>query len=344
MSDHPLVVLFVGKLGSGKSTLCNVTSGSSDFAEGMLATAQTQRYQVNNYQVDAPTGENDQTEALRLRLIDTVGLQDPSRTHKQLLQELADACEHVKPGLNQIFYVIDGRPTPETIQDFERVTSIVFNPTIFPFLTIARTRFSGFRDHDLREADIVALKEIPAFRKAIESSAKVVHVNNMTELEDPNLRSRNDSRTRLLLHLKGCSSVYVPQELSNVRIRIEGLMTEAERLAKEIQEQQARQRELDRQRQEQERERQRLAQQKAEQERRLKEIEAREQALKNASNGSICCSRCRTPLLSTNGGVSFLSNATLNLSGAHTSNVVCTCGSATPIGASILQKMGISFG
>jgi len=71
----------------------------------------------------------------------------------------------------------------------------------------------------------------------IQSCNKVIHVNNLTADEDPELKTRAECRTILRHHLRfNCQNVYRPRNLDEANERIRNHMTDRERTEREMNE------------------------------------------------------------------------------------------------------------
>ncbi|CAG8829795.1 2213_t:CDS:1 [Racocetra persica] len=67
------------------------------------------------------------------------------------------------------------------------------------------------------------------------SCKKLIHVNNMTEEDDPELRLRQEYRYILRAHFKfNCDAVYRPRNLDEINERIRNHMTDKERIQNEM--------------------------------------------------------------------------------------------------------------
>jgi len=77
-------------------------------------------------------------------------------------------------------------------------------------------------------------QENPILSILLTSCNKVIHVNNLTKEEDPELKARVDSRLKLLEHLRSCKELYKPKELDMLNQRIKCYITEKEVLEKKL--------------------------------------------------------------------------------------------------------------
>lgn len=222
------MVLLIGRTGNGKSTIGNVLCGENRFKESELGVAETKEFQSENVEVNG----------LKLRIIDTIGIGDTKLSAQEVLLKIADAAYSLRTGIHQVIFVTSGKFTEEEITAYDILRSVIFNNEIVHYTTIVRTRFPSFRNVEKCEDDILRMKsENDKLSSLLSTCKKIMHVNNLTEEEEPGLKSRADSRTRLLLHLSSCRQVYNPAELGQLNDRITGYMTEKqllERLLSEI--------------------------------------------------------------------------------------------------------------
>src|SRR5687768_8679499 len=77
-------------------------------------------------------------------------------------------------------------------------------------------------------------RENAELNEVLSSCRKILHVNNGTEEEDPQLIGRTDSRRILLTHLSMCREVYHPVELDSINERIQSHMEESDKLQKQL--------------------------------------------------------------------------------------------------------------
>ncbi|KAF2074137.1 hypothetical protein CYY_004540 [Polysphondylium violaceum] len=215
-------VLVIGKTGNGKSTICNVISGSNDFQEGEFGVSQTKDHLKKEYIVDG----------VKYIIVDTIGIGDTKLSLQQVLYKIADACYSVKEGLNQVIFVTTGKFSEEEQMSYDLLINVIFSLEIVKYTTIVRTRFGKFRDPHACQNDINLISsENQGLAQIIKGCNKVLHINNINQDDDVDIsiKSRNDSRIRLLTHLYGCKSFYKPKELDQLNARIAGHMTDVQK-------------------------------------------------------------------------------------------------------------------
>ncbi len=108
-------VLVLGRMGAGKSALCNVITGENKFQESEFGVSSTKNYMI----------EEADREGIHYKVIDTVGLGDTRMTSQGVLQKLAEACITTK-GFHQLLFVASGRITQEEIESFELLQTVFF--------------------------------------------------------------------------------------------------------------------------------------------------------------------------------------------------------------------------
>jgi len=227
-------LLLIGRTGNGKSTICNVISGTNDFEEGEFGVSQTKDHLKKEYIIDG----------VKYIIVDTIGIGDTKLSIQEVLYKLADACHSIREGINQVLFVTAGRFTEEEKLCYNILTSVIFNQEIVKHTTIVRTKFSKFRNSDFCNTDKTLMaNENQEMRMIINNCNKVLHVNNLSEDDDPSLNARTDSRIKLLTHLHTCREIYRPKELDQLNDKIANYMTDAERaqakldeIAKQLQE------------------------------------------------------------------------------------------------------------
>ncbi|CAG8514140.1 8515_t:CDS:1 [Ambispora leptoticha] len=221
-------ILLIGQTGSGKSTIANVISNTNHFKESQYGVSETQDIQIESCML--------QDENLELRIIDTIGINDTRFSEKVVLSKIAEAADMVKGGLNQIFFITNGRFTETEIQVYTLLRTVFFAEDIGKYTTIVRTKFPGFRNHSKCKEDeerMVAENENVA--EIIRSCHKFIHVNNLTEEEELQLTSRIECRDILIKHLiHNCKDIYKPKNLDELNERIEDHMTFKKLMREEV--------------------------------------------------------------------------------------------------------------
>lgn len=221
-------ILLLGRTGNGKSTVANVISNTNRFAESELGVSETRGIQEGRFRV--------RSEDIEYHIVDTIGIGDTRFDERQVLVKLAEATNAIRNGLNQIFFVTSGRFTEEEVKAYTLLRTVFFAEDIGKYTTIVRTKFPTFRRADRCAADKEAMiRENEDVSDIIQSCKRLIHVNNMTEDEDPELRTRAECRNILRHHLKfNCEAVYRPRNLDEANERIRNHMTDRERVQKEM--------------------------------------------------------------------------------------------------------------
>jgi hypothetical protein len=192
-------ILLIGRTGSGKSTLGNILSNSNEFVETNVGTSETKKVKFLSFELEI--GQ----EKVKYRVIDTVGIGDDQLNIEEVLYRLGESQFLIEEdGLNQIFFMVNGRIGREGIEAFKLLNSVIFDYEAVKYTTMIRTNFSEFEDEDACERDSRKLREAhPEFK-----SVKMVHIDN----PQPKGRyariaeeSRAESRKRLITHLGSVS-------------------------------------------------------------------------------------------------------------------------------------------
>src|SRR4051794_40917867 len=139
-------ILLIGSTGSGKSTLANVLINKNNnfeevFKESADSVSETRNVQVEKTEIDLSSDGN---EKLEMIIIDTVGIGDTKLTTQGVLYRLAEATSHIGDGLNQIFFVSNGRFTEKEEEAYKLLSSVIFDSEVINYTTIVRTNFPEF--------------------------------------------------------------------------------------------------------------------------------------------------------------------------------------------------------
>ncbi|CAG8640810.1 3820_t:CDS:1 [Ambispora leptoticha] len=234
MTDIRNIILF-GRTGNGKSTLANVLTKSPNFfTESAGSVSETREIQIKEFEEEINSNGE---EAIKYRVIDTVGIGDTRLTEQGVLYKIAEACHYIKDGLNQILFITNGRFTKEEIDTFGLLKSVVFDADVSKYTTIVRTNFPEFEDELKCQQDQQQLRaENPAIFKIL-SATRIIYVDNPPlkgRTASINQEIRKDSRKRLLVHLATCQGTYRPQNLDAMNDRIGNYMTETEKIQQEL--------------------------------------------------------------------------------------------------------------
>jgi hypothetical protein len=156
------------------------------------------------------------------------------------LFRIAEASHVVKEGINQVLFVTGGRFTEQEIMVYELLRRAIFDENIVNYTTIIRTNFSDFENEETCEED----------RKLIKRENKIDGISNMNiiYLDNPLLNGspriielakkiREESRKTLLNYLENINqSFYKPNNLDDLNKRTANVMTENEKVKKELEE------------------------------------------------------------------------------------------------------------
>jgi len=141
-------ILLIGMSGRGKSTLANVIVGTENkFKESASSASETRNIQVEQFS----DNKDDNTNYL---VIDTPGIGDTKLGDNQVLDIIAEAVYLVKDGVDQVFFVIDGRFDQSEMATYNLLRTIIFDDNITKYTTITRTRFNEFKSKKKCKADI----------------------------------------------------------------------------------------------------------------------------------------------------------------------------------------------
>eukprot|EP01132_Coremiostelium_polycephalum_P002842 gene2842-3532_t len=218
------IILVIGRTGGGKSSICNVLTKSNDFEESGYSVSQTKYYQSKTVEVDD----------LKLTVVDTIGIGDTDLDYKDVLYRIADACYTLRGGLHQVLFVTSNRFTNEEIYAYDLLRSVIFNNDICKFTTIVRSNSIFFNDVVQCQNNDKLMRQDPKIGPIVESCNKILYVNNPPTVYSESKQCREESRTKMMLHLRGCNELYKPKELDELVDRIKGYMTENEKLQDEL--------------------------------------------------------------------------------------------------------------
>ncbi|CAG8577503.1 10427_t:CDS:2 [Ambispora leptoticha] len=168
-------ILLIGRTGNGKSTLANVLVNKEGefeevFKEGHGSASETRKISDKLFEING----------IKYRIIDTPGLGDTRLSKIETLQEIAKVYDKVKDGLNQIFFVNNGKFTPEEVETYNTLKEILFDENITKYTSIVRTNFAEFENEEECKKDIQSLlvENNKAITEMIESCNKIIHVDN----------------------------------------------------------------------------------------------------------------------------------------------------------------------
>jgi GTPase SAR1 family protein len=210
-------ILLIGKSGSGKSTLANVLVNKNDnfeevFKEGFIGKSETKEVKEEKFESDG----------IIYRIIDTMGIGDTRLSKEEVLNNMKGISRIFKEdnfSLNQILFTLRDKFTNEQIECYNLLKEVIFDNNMENYTTIVRTGFAKFRKPEECEKDKKALEN------TIRNCKVIIHVNNLSEDEEPELRSRKESRKILLEYLKTCQEVYQPELLGKFHKIIENFVS-----------------------------------------------------------------------------------------------------------------------
>ena len=160
-----------------------------------------------------------------------MGIGDTSLNPKEVLAEIAKACELLKDGLYQVFFVTGGRFNEEEIDAYNLLKEVIFDKQIVKYTTIVRTRFDNFEKEDACSAEKNKLSENTKIANLIDLCNGLLYVDNppLSERYIEMARgAREESRKRLLSYLLVNCGNYLPVNLSELSERINKYKTKEE--------------------------------------------------------------------------------------------------------------------
>ncbi|CAG8640157.1 9498_t:CDS:2, partial [Ambispora gerdemannii] len=233
-------ILLIGRTGSGKSTLANVLVNKNKefepvFKESARSVSETKNIQTEKFTVDL---SRDRTQNISYLVIDTAGFGDTQLDNKEILNLLKGLVPIIKEnGLNQIFFVTNGRFTQQEVETYKLLESVIFDREAVNYTTIIRTSFDDFEDRKACEDDEQNLREENQEIFKILKSSKIIYINNPPLIGRSaviNKEVRKESRKRLLTHLGACGDNYYPVNLEDLNKRINDYITSEEELKRKI--------------------------------------------------------------------------------------------------------------
>jgi hypothetical protein len=110
---------------------------------------------------------------------------------------------------------------------------------IVKYTTIVRTNFPEFEDVNKCHEDRINMINENEKLSEIVQKCRIIYVDNPPLVGRPgivkeNKQCREESRTRILLHLSLCNEIYLPKNLKDLNKNIDSYMTEAEIFQKQI--------------------------------------------------------------------------------------------------------------
>jgi predicted GTPase len=207
-------ILIIGRTGTGKSTLGNVLINKNGNFEEMFRENSESVSEINIKQAtfEVPISTDDDSEKIRYRIIDTVGIENSRLTPYGVLSKLAEVAEQIKAeGLNHIFLVTEGKFTKEEIKVYDLLSSVIFNRDALKYTTVVRTRFPKFKESEKCQRDRETLRRENPDLAHILNNVNIIYVNNPSlqgEQIEINKKTREASRDNLINHLVCYPGVY----------------------------------------------------------------------------------------------------------------------------------------
>jgi len=205
------------------------------FKESAKSVSETKKIKTEKFTIDL--SENGK-EKINYQVIDTIGFGDTKLSNKEVLQLLQDLVPTIgDDGLNQIFFVTDGRFTEKEIETYKLLETVIFDKEVVDFTTIIRTRFPEFEDREICDEDRKSLREENKEMFRILKSSKIIYVDNPPLIGrslTKNKEIREESRKRLLTYLATCQNIYYPANLAEFKQRIDDYRTKSEQLEKAL--------------------------------------------------------------------------------------------------------------
>jgi len=211
-------ILLFGRTGQGKSSVSNVLTGTNEFKESAGSTSETKGHQVKSFQKGNIT----------YQVIDTIGLGDSRKTESENLYELAKVASKLGDGVNQVFFVTNGRFAKEEVDAFNILCKVFFDPSVAKYSSIIRTNFPEFYKDEECKNDIKDLtSEGQAGKKVVEEIGEeaVIHID-LPPLKGRDgavkvaKETREESREKLLKYLENKTEIYNPNNLKKINSRI----------------------------------------------------------------------------------------------------------------------------
>ncbi|XP_065845042.1 uncharacterized protein [Oscarella lobularis] len=211
-TKHDRTVVFVGEAGAGKSSCANSLAGRMLFPTDECP---------NNRK------ESDMTSKLpichkgveyQIRIVDTIGLDDPAVTTEEILTQLSRSVCECKEGINAVFFVIGKRFTKADANNFDILWKTI-GEGILPVTTVVRTNFRKFDDEMAVKEDISTLRkqEGPPKKFFEKLGSRILYVDNNPDKRVSMQKSGGVMLDYLVNH---CKTKIVPPAFDEVRKRI----------------------------------------------------------------------------------------------------------------------------
>ena len=235
-----ITVILAGVSGNGKSTLGNVLAGRKP-EESLFEEVEGCREGTKNVCQKIVQVQHGR-EIITLRIVDTVGFGDGNLSKHEVILRLTKVSNYCKNGVNQLFFVTQGRLSTQEQEAWRTVQETIFDEELIDYTTIVRTHVPPKRlemKSWIKEQtdDLCKGKcDLAAIFKKVCSAERIFFVDNPGEYSTIQEWELLRERTKDLLRhlLDSCEKRYTPQRLELFNHRMGGLADKVESQEREI--------------------------------------------------------------------------------------------------------------